>query len=292
MFVVLYYCVIKPLSMLPDWLLYRISDSLAVFLFYSGAYRKSIVVKQISDSFPEKSKEEVLGITKKFYAHFCDLIVESLMIFSITREEAIDRCKVTDGQVLQDLFDANKNVIIVGGHYNNWEMLAVAIDDQIPHKAMALYTPLASKEFDKLMKASRGKYGLELYPKKRFWEIFETKDGPLFAAIFGADQFPTRSKNIFWTDFLNQETCVAFGTEKCAVQQNCAVVFGRITKAARGRYLLDFELITDDATKEPYGDITKKHVALLEADIVEQPEYWLWTHRRWKRKRPADQPVF
>ncbi|MEQ9099743.1 MAG: lysophospholipid acyltransferase family protein [Imperialibacter sp.] len=291
MFTLFYYCFIKPISLLPSWLLYGISDSLSFILFHGGLYRKSVVVKQITASFPEKSPNEVLEITRKFYSHFCDLMVESLMIFSISREEAIQRCRITGEQVFTDLFAENKNIIIAGGHYNNWEMLAVAIDEQIPHQAMALYTTLANQSINRLMKESRSKYGLQMYPKKRFWEIFEAKDGPLFAAVFGADQFPTKSKNVFWTTFLNQETCVAFGTEKYAVEQDCAVVFGRIIKVKRGCYQMDFELITKDATKEPFGAITKKHVALLEADIKKHPEFWLWTHRRWKRSRPVDQPI-
>lgn len=291
MFVVLYYVLLKPLSLFPSWLLYRISDCLSLLLYYGGFYRRKLVIRQISDSFPEKSKKEVLDITRKFYSHFCDLMVESLMIFSISREDAINRCKITNNDVFKGLYDENKNIIIVGGHFNNWEMLAVAIDEQIPHQTMALYTPLANKNFDDLMRKSRGKYGLQLYPKKKFWEIFETQGEAPFAAIFGADQFPTRSKSVYWTEFLHQETAVAFGSEKYARLHGCAVVFGRIIKLKRGFYEMDFELITNDAANEPFGAITKKHVAMLEADIRANPQFWLWTHRRWKRKRPAEEPL-
>ncbi len=249
-------------------------------------------MKQISDSFPEKSEKEVLEITRKFYSHFCDLIVESVMVFSISKEDAIRRCKITSSEVFDELFKQNKNIIIAGGHFNNWEMLAVAIDEQVPHQAMALYTPLANKSLDKLMKQSREKYGLRMYSKKRFWEIFEAKTNAPFAAIFGADQFPTKSKNVYWTHFLNQETCVALGTEKFAKERDCAVMFGRIIKISRGVYEMDFELISANPGEEPFGEITRRHVALLEADIRANPQYWLWTHRRWKRKRREDQPLY
>jgi len=284
---ILYYIFLKPLSLLPPWLLYRISDLLFFVLYYGGLYRKKLVFKQISDSFPEKNKKEVQLITKKFFAHFCDLIVESVMIFSISEKEALRRCAITSNAVFNDLFSKNKNIIIAGGHYNNWEMLAVAVDAQIPHQTVALYTPLYNKSLDKIMRESRSKYGLELYPKKHSFKIFDAKRDKPFAAIFGADQCPTKSKSVYWTQFLGQETAVAFGTEKYAIQHDCAVLFGRILKVSRGVYKMDFELISENPKEEPYGAITNKHVALLEADIRHEPQYWLWTHRRWKMKKVA-----
>jgi len=283
----LYYLLLKPLSLLPTRVLYAISDFLFVIIYYGGIYRKKLVIKQISDSFPEKSKEEVKLIAKKFFAHFCDLIIESVMIFSISEKEALIRCTITSNAVFNDLFEKNKNIIIAGGHFNNWEMLAVAVDAQIPHQTVALYTPLYNKSLDKIMRESRSKYGLELHPKKHSFKIFDTQRDKPFAAIFGADQCPTKSKSVYWAQFLNQETAVAFGTEKYAAEHDCAVLFGRILKVSRGVYKMDFELISEHPKTEPYGYITDKHVALLEADIRREPQYWLWTHRRWKMKRPA-----
>ena len=285
---IFYYLIIKPISFLPARVHYLISDFLFLIFYYFGVYRKKIVRKQISDSFPEKSKEEVEKIVVGFFRHFCDLLVESAMIFSMPLEEAIRRCKVRENDFLNRLFKEGRNILVVGGHYNNWEMLAIAVDAQTPHQVTALYAPLFNKTFDKLMKESRTKFGLVLFPKQIPKALFEANWEKPFAAIFGADQCP-RSKKVYWTTFLNQETAVAFGTEKYAKEYNCPVVFGRIIKKKRGMYEIDFELISEDPGNEPHGAITQKHVRMLERDIREKPEYWLWTHKRWKRKRKPEE---
>lgn len=287
---ILYYGVIKPLSFLPAWILYRISDVLFYLFYYLGLYRKKVVFKQIGDSFPQKSKAEVKVIAKSFYRHFCDLLVESVMIFSMPLEEAVRRCPVKENEDLDRLFKEGRNLLVAGGHYNNWEMLAIAVDAQMPYQITALYAPLLNKTFDRLVKASRTKFGLILFPKQTPKALFEANWQTPYAAIFGADQFP-RSKKVYWTTFLNQETAVAFGTEKYAKEYNCAVAFGRILKKRRGMYEIEFELISEDPCSEPPGAITEKHVRMLEKDIKEQPEYWLWTHKRWKRRRKPEEEL-
>lgn len=292
MAILLYYLVLKPLSLLPNRVLYGLSDLLAFMIYHGKLYRRQVVIQQLTDSFPDKSPTEIQQIAKKFYAHFCDLLVESLMIFSISKAEAINRCRVADAGIFEKLHAAGRNVIVVGGHYNNWEMFAVAFAAQIPHQAVALYKPLSNKRFDRLMQESRSKYGLGLYPKKQAGQIFRGGDGKLFAAVFAADQNPGPSKNVLWLHFLNQETSVVMGAEKYAREYDCAVVFGTLLKVKRGHYEVHFQLITENPAADPPGSITAQHVSLLEADIVRQPEFWLWTHRRWKKKRTPEQPLY
>ncbi len=215
----------------------------------------------------------------------CDLIVESVKLFSIKEEQINARFVVNNPEVLQPYFDAGKDVIIVGGHYNNWEMLAAGIDQQVPHDTVGLYTKLSNPFFDKKMKSSRSAFGLRMVTTKDSFAYFKEKHTTPRMTIFGADQSPTYSKNVHWTTFLNQDTAVALGTERFAKKYNMPVVYGAINKVKRGHYSLDISILCENPTDTKDGEITELHTKKLEQQIIAQPEYWLWTHKRWKRKR-------
>lgn len=191
-------------------------------------------------------------------------------------------------EVVNEYFKQGKSVIISGGHYNNWELFAVAIDELILHHCIAIYKPLNNKFFDNKMKETRGKYGLEMVSTKAIRSLFEERNGELNAVIFGSDQSPGNPRSAYWMEFLNQDTGVLFGTEKYAREYNLPVVYGRINKLKRGHYSFEVVPVCDDPSTIPYGAITEAHTRMLEADIKNAPEYWLWSHRRWKHKRPAD----
>ena len=225
---------------------------------------------------------------KLFYHHFADLIVESLRIFSISEEEAKGRMKFTNPEILDKDFKNGRTVILAGGHYNNWELFAVAVDGALKHDTVALYKPLNNLFFDEKMRASRGKYGLQMISTRMTEKVFtEVKEKPSIV-IFGTDQSPSRSGKGYWLKFLNQDTLVLFGTEKYAKEYNCPVYYGRLQKIKRGYYEFTFSLITDNPNGCAYGEITETHSRMLEADILRQPEYWLWTHKRWKHKKGAE----
>lgn len=282
---IIYYLFIKPISLLPFSVLFLLSDGLYFILFKIAGYRKKVVFGGIQRSFPEKSPKEVYEIASKFYHHFCDLIVESLKLFSITAEEMVAHCRVVNPEFIHPYRDAGQSIIIAGGHYNNWEMLATGINLQMDHLAVGIYAPLKNEFLNKKITASRSKFGIELLSKKQVRQGFEKNKDVLTAVFFGTDQSPSSSKNAYWMEFLHQDTAVLFGTEKYAKDYNYPVVFLHVYKVKRGFYEMKYELITDTPNETAYGEITEKHTRLLEADIRAQPEYWLWTHKRWKRKR-------
>lgn len=154
----LYYGVLLPISYLPFPVLYHLSDGLYLILFKAIGYRKEVVLRNIANSFPDKSNEEHQAITCAFYKHLCDLIVESLKVFSISQKEVSQRMKVINPEFIDRFYERGQNVIMAGGHYNNWELFAMAIDGDIKHKAVAIYKPLTSLYFDKKMRDSRSKY--------------------------------------------------------------------------------------------------------------------------------------
>lgn len=282
----LYYLVIIPISLLPFPLLYALSDGLYILFYYMLGYRKKVVLQNIRNSFPDKTEKDHIEICKKFYRHFCDLVVESLKTFTISEKEVLKRVICTNPEVIDKYFDQKRSVIIAGGHYNNWELFAVAVDALIKHKTVGIYKPLSNKYFDDKMRGTRSKYGLEMISTKDVKPFFDKHINVLTATIFGTDQSPSNPNNAYWMKFLNQDTGVLFGAEKFAKDYNYPVVYGRLNKLKRGHYSLDFTDVTDTPKETAHGEITEKITLLLEKDIQAIPQYWLWTHRRWKHKRP------
>ena len=285
-----YYLFIKPLSLLPLRVLYLISNLLFLICYYILSYRKALVVSNLNASFPEKDEKEIKHITKKFYRFFCDFVMESLKCFSISEKQALERCKITNPEVLDDLYKKNKSIVLACGHYNNWEMAAACLNLSLKHQGAAIYKPLSNKFFNKKFIESRSKFGIELIPKREAKDYFTNNTDRNVIIGFGCDQCPKKSnKNLFWTRFLNQDTAIMFGTEKYAVDFDYAVVFMRMNRTKRGYYEVELEIIEENPQTAQYGEISKKHTQLLEEQIKLDPAYWLWTHKRWKLQRDPNE---
>jgi Kdo2-lipid IVA lauroyltransferase/acyltransferase len=282
-----FYGLLIPISRLPFPVLYFLSDVLFVVLYKMVGYRKKVVLQNIANSFPEKTHEEHLQIVSGFYKHFCDLVVESIKVFTISEEQVKQRFRFINSGYIDRYFEQGQGVILAGGHYNNWELFAVAIDEAIKHQAVALYKSLNNKFLDEKIRSSRSKYGLRMISKKATKDEFEKNDKPR-VIIFGVDQSPASAVNSYWGEFLNQDTGMSFGVEKYAKEYNYPVLYGRINKVKRGHYTFEFSDAIEEPRKTSYGEITKRINHLLEKDIVAQPEYWLWSHKRWKHKRPVN----
>lgn len=284
----LYHLIIIPISRLPFPLLYGLSDFLFFLFYYMLGYRKKIVLGNIQRSFPELSHQQQVAICKKFYKHFCDLILESLKTFTISEKEVSKRVVCKNPEVIDKYYDRNQSVILAGGHYNNWEIFAVAVDQLIKHKTIGIYKPLSNLYFDKKMRETRSKYGLHMISTKIVKQVFEEEKKNLTATIFAIDQSPSNPKSAHWMKFLNQDTAVLFGAEKYAKEYNYPVVFGRLNKEKRGHYSLEFFDVTDQPAATAHGEITEKTTQILEQDIRHLPQYWLWSHRRWKHKKQTE----
>jgi KDO2-lipid IV(A) lauroyltransferase len=209
-------------------------------------------------------------------------------MFSITKQELAQRFTYRDKSVLDKLYEEGKHSIGAGGHYNNWEFLAVAGKLFVHQECSAIYKPLKNKWFDGVMRASRTQLGLQMWPISQTKEMLEAPRQTSASYFFAMDQSPSNPRRCHWMIFLNQETGVSFGAEKYARQYNLPVVYFRVHKEKRGHYSVDFELVTKEPNKFRQGEIVEKLMRLLEEDIKSKPEYWLWTHKRWKKKKPAD----
>ncbi len=286
----LFYVLILPLSWLPLEILYRFSDLLYWVGYRWVGYRKKVVLQNLRNSFPEKSEEEIQSIASHFYRHFCDLIIESIKGFTISHDEITRRMKVLNPVVFERWYKEGRHVIVAGGHYNNWEWMAMAIAQQISPLPVGIYTPLSNRFMDEKMRISRERFGLRMLPKKEVPAFFKNPGAKKTATFFGIDQSPGDPRKAHWVKFLNQDTGVQFGVEKYAKEGNLPVLFGVIRKTTRGMYTFEVEDLTAEPNREAHGAIVEKITSRIEEEIRRDPRYWLWTHRRWKHKKPSDLP--
>jgi KDO2-lipid IV(A) lauroyltransferase len=281
----LYYCFIIPISLLPFRILYAISDFLYFVLYRITGYRRKVVRMNLRNSFPTKTDDEILRIEKLFYRHVCDVILETFKSFTLSRKEILKRMVLRNPEIINQFYDQGRSVLLGGGHYNNWEWFAIAVDQQIKHEACALYAPLTNAFFDEKMRSTRGKFGLAMISIKKVTTFFDEFSNKLTATVFGIDQSPRNIKKCHWMTFLHQETGVMYGLEKYAREWNYPVLFVSIEKVKRGYYTFYFETVTEHPREEPENYIIEATTRRLETEIISVPQYWLWTHKRWKRKR-------
>ncbi|MDD4603583.1 MAG: lipid A biosynthesis acyltransferase [Bacteroidales bacterium] len=270
---------------LPFRLLYGFSDFLFYIIYGVIRYRRDVVLSNLKRSFPEKSEEEITSIAKKFYHHLCDLLIESLKSFTMKEEELVKRYRFTGIEILSDFFENGRSVICVAGHYGNWEWGGEASGSQVKHKPIGFYKPLSNKYIDDFVQKIRVKGRTRLASIARTAETFNTNwDEPVLYFMV-ADQCPSSTRLAFWLDFLNQDTAVLHGPEKYARIHNLPVVFAWPRKLKRGHYSVEFKMLAPDPSKTKTGEITTRFMNMLEEVIKENPQYYLWSHKRWKLKR-------
>ena len=274
-------------SLFPLWIQYRVSDFVFVVVYYVMGYRKKVVFQNLKNSFPEKSVKEIRLIAHKFYRHLCDVFFESIYLISITDKNAMRRYQAKNPELVQNLLDERKNIIVATNHYANWEWGCIFSLFFPELTAMPIYKPLHNKLFDRLFLHSRSRFGATPIPmKKTLREIINAQRENKLIGIYSlGDQRPPKQDLHYWTTFLNQETPMITGIEKLAKKFNLAVVFMDIDKIKRGKYITTFRMISENPADEPEYSITEKYARMLETMIIRRPELWLWSHKRWKYKK-------
>lgn len=268
------------------------SDVLYLLIYRALKYRVKVARKNLRNAFPEKSEAELIQIEQKFYRHLCDILVETIKSFSISEQELTKRMKLLNPELLESFHKRGIPLIGITGHYGNWEWAAISLALQSRYEALGLYLPLKNKVFNSAMIRSRSRFRLTLASVKEISDIMELTAARLTMWGFVVDQSPGKPERAIWVDFLHQETPVAAGTEKYARTYDKGVVFGKIQKVKRGHYTLEYEVVCEQGAKTTEAEITRKHTAILERIIQQQPEYWLWTHKRWKHRRPDSLPLY
>jgi KDO2-lipid IV(A) lauroyltransferase len=274
---------------LPLPLLYLISDLLYLVLYYFPSYRRKVVALNLKNSFPEKTDDELKTIEKKFYRHLSDLIIETLKLTHMSQKEQKKRFTYSNLEIIDRLREEKRDIIAVLGHYNNWEWPTL-LPYYLKYKTVIIFKPLQNKYFNNFINNQRSKFGIKLTPTSQvIREIVNyRKDKINTVSVFISDQIPAKGDIKYWTTFLNQDTAVFTGAGKIAAKYDMAVVYFHIQKIKRGHYNLDIELLHDHTAGLTENQITETHVRRLEEIIREKPEFWIWSHRRWKHKKPVE----
>jgi len=272
-------------SSLPFWFLYGLSDCLFLINYYLIGYRRKTVMLNLRNSFPEKTEQEIQLIARRFYQYLSDQFVETFKTLTISAAELDKRVQVLNPEVMNALYDRGQSVVHLLGHHANWEWYAKQLARYTKHQLFFVYKPLSNKGMDRVMIDLRSRFGVMAVPMKEVFRTIESYQDRPHASFFGGDQSPMRHNKYIWLNFLHQETAVYLGAEDIAKKYNEAVVFGKMRRIKRGYYTITLELITANPAATAAGEITISHTRALEELLQEQPEYWLWSHKRWKFKK-------
>jgi len=285
---ILVYPLIWIISILPFKVLYFISDGIYILIYYVIGYRKKVVFNNLKLAFPEKSKKELIIIQKKFYHHFVDMFLEMIKSFTISKESVYKHYKYTNIDFFTELYKDGKSVILVGPHYANWEWI-MSVDSFVNYKGYAAYTKVSNPYFNNKVLKSREKFGTNIVPtSKIITEIQHNKKNNI-QSMYGllSDQSPQLKKTFYWRKFFDVKVPVHTGGEMLAKKYNLNVVYMDVKKIKRGYYETTFSLITNDAPKHPDYELTDIFIDKVEKQVRKQPEYYFWTHKRFKHKDKA-----
>lgn len=281
----IFYFFTRSFAIVPFWALQLLSFKTFFLFYFIIPYRKKVIRQNIERSFPKYTKAEHIKIVKGFYHNLCDILLEGIKGFSITKNELQKRYIFLNPEVMNDFFDKGQDVVAVGAHYANWEWGIIAAPMQLKHKLYAFYTPLTNKPMDAYMRENRKKWGTELVSARDAKRVFDAqKDRPTMY-FFGADQSPAKPKGAHWMTFLNQDTACIKGPEFFARRYKLPVVYFDVQRVKKGHYTVFLKVIEPDPTTTSSGDITENYMHELERIIIKRPENYLWSHRRWKHSR-------
>ena len=282
---ILIYPVLWLISILPFRLLYAFSDLIYLFVYKLFGYRINTVTKNLNLVFPNNSEHEINKITKKFYHHLCDMIVESIKSLTISEAEMKKRFTFTNVETILEIEKQNKSIVLMCAHYASWEWIFI-LQKHVNHKGYAVYKRLNNKYFDRLVRRIRARYNSYLITTKETIPVLmaSKQKGELTLNGFISDQSPKIKKAFHWNEFMGIKVPVHTGAEMLAKKLDMAVVFFKVKKLKRGYYETTFETVTLNPNEYKNYEITDIFLKFVENQIQEAPEYYLWTHKRWKHR--------
>lgn len=284
----LVYPIIWLFSILPLKVLYKISDFFYYVIYYLIGYRKEVVKNNLKIAFPKKSNQEIIEIQKKFYRHFIDIFIEMLKSFTISEKNLKKRYVFKNIEVLQSIVNNKQSVILMGSHYANWEWIFI-LNTYVNCLGVAAYNRIENKYFDKVIRKSRGRFGTALLTTGRLINFLEENKKKHITAIYGllSDQSPMISKTRYWREFFGVKVPVHTGAEFLAKQNDFAVVMIKTKKIKRGFYETEFKVLTKNPKNYKDYEITDMFLDNVEMQIKEKPEFYMWSHRRFKHRNKA-----
>lgn len=283
---ILIYPIIWLISILPFRLLYIFSDFICFLVYNIIGYRKNVVRENITMALPHLSEKERLSIEKKFYHHLCDIFLEMIKTMTISRKEIEKRYVFTNLDVYLDLEKKGKSISLLCAHYASYEW-AVSMNYHITFEGYGIYKKINNKYFDTLVKDIRSKFKATLITTRETIPTIEKNIKTNHLGVYGlaSDQSPQASKAYHWAQFMGIETPVHTGAEMLAKRFDMNVIFLRTKKIKRGYYEATFELMAENPKEVSNYGISDDFMRRVEKQIIEAPEFYLWTHKRWKHKK-------
>ncbi len=282
---ILVYPLLYLISLLPFRLLYALSDLVCLIVYHLVGYRKEVVTANLRLAFPEKTESEIKAIRRKFYRHFCDLFLEMIKSITASKSALIKRFKILNPEDLNRLEEKHSSLIMMYGHYSSYEW-SVVIGHHINFNGYGVYKPLRNKYFNRLVKRIRSNFNVKLIPHKKAKEeladLFKSGENTIVALI--SDQSPKARKQYPLIDFMGHSVPCFTGAETIAKKYDLPVCYIKIDKVKRGFYEAEFIILAEEPNAFPDYEITEKFTRILEGQILEAPEYYLWTHKRWKHR--------
>jgi KDO2-lipid IV(A) lauroyltransferase len=270
----------------PFGAMYALSDGMAFLLFKIVGYRKKVVLENLRQAFPEKSEAEIRRIARLFYQNLTDTTLETVKYFSTSLAETNRRCPVLNPELVNRYLDREQSVILAGSHYNNWEICGLTMPPTFHGATVTAFKPLTNKTIDRYLNGSRSRTGMEMISMEETFKEMRKRAGKPVVWILLADQSPSSRKSAHWVEFLGQDSASLPGVDVLARKFDFPVLYFHVRRAARrGFYEVLFEEIWTKPAAATEADITRAFARHLETKIREQPENWLWSHKRWKIKR-------
>jgi Kdo2-lipid IVA lauroyltransferase/acyltransferase len=283
---ILIYPILWMVSILPFRAIYFVSDCLYVLLYYGLGYRKKVVTNNLKLVFPEKPEKEIDTLRKKFYKHLCDMFLEMAKTMTISETQLKKRFKILNPEELKRLENLNKSVILIFGHYASWEW-SIVIQNYINFKGLAVYKRLANKYFDKLVKDIRSKFNTDLISTKDTIQIINDNESKGIKSITGflSDQSPRLTKEVYWGTFMGIDVPCFTGAERLAKKLDLTTAYLKVTKVKRGFYEAEIITLAENPIEFKNYELTDLFLREVEKQIYKAPEYYFWTHKRWKHKK-------
>lgn len=274
---------LNAVARLPWSVVYVVSDFLFFIVYHMVWYRRKLVFRNLSLAFPERSAEEINEVSIQFYRNFCDQILETIKLLKATPEEITERFEV-DTAIYDKLFAEGRHVLQATAHQFNWEWGNWILNHHTSFQIRIIYMMVNNKGMEQIVNSYRTRYGTELVAANDLKALMELPSKPSMT-VFLADQNPSDMKRVYWTDLFGREVPFHRGLEILARRQGSAVVFDEMVRVKRGHYKSVSKLAFEFPKDTLENEVTEAYARFLEESISRQPENWLWTHNRWKRKR-------
>ena len=282
---------VKGIAKLPFLFIYFLADIFYFVVFYLVGYRKKVVLVNLKNAFPEKSEKEIKTIARNFYHHFADLMLETIKMREMTETDFSKRMVYKNTEAVNRFFEKGQSVVLLTMHYNNWEW-SKGLPLVLKHRILGIYKPLHNAQFDVFMNHSREKLGIEMVQNANTLRriMKANKNSEAVLTWLAGDQTPPEYHTL-WFMFLNQEAMFYPGPAVISKRFNHPVFFQKTEKISRGKYQTTFELLFEIPEEASEVEIMKTYIQKMEEVIRETPEFYLWSHKRWKHRRPASQPL-